>query len=124
MKEKTKNIISWILAILLAFAFTMSGLTKIAGIEMQIKNLESWGYPLWMRFPIGLGELMLAAGLLIPKYRKLTVYGLFGWVAVAVYTHIQASPPQYQMIGAPLMFGLIAILLLAVIVLKPKELVK
>ncbi len=46
MTDKTKNIIVWILAGLLAFAFIGAGITKLLGVEMQIKNLESWGYPL------------------------------------------------------------------------------
>ena len=50
MTAKTKNIIVWILAGLLAFAFIGAGITKLLGVEMQIKNLESWGYPLWFRF--------------------------------------------------------------------------
>ena len=57
MTSKTKNIIAWILTGLLAFAFVGSGITKLLGVEMQIKNLESWGYPLWFRFPIGLTEI-------------------------------------------------------------------
>lgn len=108
MKNQTKNIVTWTLSILLAFIFFSSGLTKILGVEMQMQNLESWGYPLWAAYPIGIGEVILAIGLLIPKFRKLTLMGIFPWAIVAVITHIQASPPQYEMIGAPILFALIA----------------
>jgi hypothetical protein len=37
------------------------------GVDMQIKNLESCGYPLWFRFPVGSYELFPAVGLLAPK---------------------------------------------------------
>jgi uncharacterized membrane protein YphA (DoxX/SURF4 family) len=107
MTAKTKNIIVWVLAGLLAFAFLGSGITKLLGVEMQIKNLESWGYPLWMRFPIGLSEVAFAIGLLMPAYRKWVVYAIFGWGVVAIYTHIQATPPQYQMLGGPIIFLLL-----------------
>lgn len=107
MTAKTKNIIVWVLAGLLAFAFLGSGTTKLLGVEMQIKNLESWGYPLWMRFPIGLSELAFAVGLLIPSYRKWVVYGIFGWAVLAIYTHIQATPPQYQMLAGPIVLLLL-----------------
>ncbi len=107
MTAKTKNIIVWVLAGLLAFAFLSSGITKLLGVEMQIKNLESWGYPLWMRFPIGLSEVAFAIGLLMPAYRKWVVYAIFGWGVVAIYTHIQATPPQYQMLGGPIIFLLL-----------------
>jgi len=106
MTAKTRNIIVWILAGLLAFAFMGAGITKLLGAEMQIKNLESWGYPLWFRFPIGLSEVVLAVALLIPKYRKLTICAIFIWTLVAVTTHLQAG--QVSMIGAPILFGVIA----------------
>src|SRR5687767_13265039 len=106
MTTKTKNIIAWILSALLTLAFFMSGITKLLGVEMQIRNLESWGYPLWFRFPIGLTELALGIALLIPKFRKLTIYGIFAWTLVAVITHLQAG--QASMIGAPILFSVVA----------------
>jgi len=60
MSPKTKNIIIWIISGLLSLAFFGSGLSKIFGAEMQIKNFQSWGYPLWLRFPIGLIEISFA----------------------------------------------------------------
>ena len=107
MTAKTKNMISWVLAALLAFAFLGSGITKLMGAEMQIKNLESWGYPLWMRFPIGLSEVAFAIGLLMPAYRKWVVYAIFGWAVVAIYTHLQATPSQVAMVGGPVVFLLL-----------------
>lgn len=107
MTAKTKNIIVKLLAGLLAFVFFGAGITKIIGIEIQIKNLESWGFPLWMRFPIGLSEIAFAIGLLIPAYRKWVVYGIFGWAIIAIYTHLQTTPPQYEMIGGPMVFLLL-----------------
>jgi uncharacterized membrane protein len=113
MKTKTKNIIVWILAALLAFAFAGAGITKLLGVEMQIKNLESWGYPLWFRFPIGLAEIAFAVALLIPKYRNLAFYGIFIWTAIAVITLLQAR--QFNMIAAPIVFGVLALAILFLI---------
>src|SRR4051812_29426608 len=106
MTTKTQNIIAWVLTALLALAFAGSGITKLLGVEMQIKNLESWGYPLWFRFPIGLTEIGFAVALLIPRFRKLTIYGIFIWTIAAVITHLQAG--QANMILAPILFGVIA----------------
>jgi uncharacterized membrane protein YphA (DoxX/SURF4 family) len=103
---KTKRIISWVLAGFIAIGFLFAGITKLLGADMQIKNLESWGYPLWFRFPIGLVEIVLAVTILIPKYRRLTIYGIFIWTAVAVITHLQAS--QAAMIGSPILFSILA----------------
>lgn len=107
MNAKTKNIITWLLAGLLALAFLGSGISKIMGVEMQIKNFESWGFPLWMRFPVGISEVVFAIGLLLSNYRKWIIYAIFGWAVVAIYTHIQATPPQYNMVGGPIVFVLI-----------------
>jgi uncharacterized membrane protein YphA (DoxX/SURF4 family) len=115
MTTKSKNIIAWILTGLLAFAFTGSGITKLLGVEMQIKNLESWGYPLWFRFPIGLTEIAFAIALLIPRFRKMTLYGVFIWTILAVVTHLQAG--QLNMIFPSILFGIIA----GVIFLLKKE---
>ena len=73
---------------------------------MQIKNLESWGYPLWFRFPIGLTEIALAAGLMIPRFRKMIIYGIFVWSIVGVITHLQAG--QTNMIVGVTLFSVIA----------------
>jgi len=110
MNTKAKNIIVWILAGLLAFAFAGAGITKLLGAEMQIKNLESWGYPLWLRFPIGLAEIAFAVALLIPGYRKLALYGIFIWTLIAVITHLQAG--QIKMIGGPIVFAVLALSIL------------
>jgi uncharacterized membrane protein YphA (DoxX/SURF4 family) len=110
MTAKTKNIIAWILAVILALAFFGSGITKLLGADMQIKNFESWGYPLWLRFPIGLIEMAFAIGLVIPGYRKITIYGIFIWTVVAVITHLQAG--QANMIAGPIFFSVFAAVIL------------
>jgi uncharacterized membrane protein YphA (DoxX/SURF4 family) len=109
MTSKTKNIIAWILAGLLAFAFIGSGISKLLGVEMQIKNLESWGYPLWFR----LTEIALAVGLLIPRFRKMTIYGIFIWSIAAVITHLQAG--QANMVVGAILFSVIAGVILLLI---------
>ena len=113
MTTKTKNVIAWVLSGLLALGFIMSGATKLLGVEMQIKNLESWGYPLWFRFPIGLTEIVFAIALLIPGFRKITIYGIFIWTIAAVMTHLQAG--QANMIGGAILFGVIAGVILSLI---------
>ena len=110
MTAKTKNIIAWILAGILALAFFGAGITKLLGTDMQIKNFEGWGYPLWFRFPVGLIEIALAIGLVIPGFRKITIYGIFIWTVAAVITHLQAG--QANMIAGPIFFSVFAALIL------------
>ena len=106
MSQKTQNIILWVLAGLLAFAFFGSGVSKLMGAEMQVKNFDSWGYPQWLRYPIGITEILFAIGLLMPSFRRIVIYGIFVWVAVAIGTHLQAG--QAAMIGGAIFFGVFA----------------
>jgi hypothetical protein len=110
MALKSKEIISWILAGILALAYTGAGSSKLIGAEAQIKNLQSWGYPLWSLYPIGIIEIGLAIGILIPGLRKITIYGIFIWTIAAVVTHLQAGQAGY--IGAPILFGVVAAVIL------------
>ncbi len=110
MNTKTNNIIVWILAGLLAFAFFGSGVTKLIGAEIQVKNFDSWGYPQWLRYPIGLAEIAFAVGLLLAKYRTYTIYAIYFWAIVAIITHFQAG--QVSMIGGPIIFAVLNTLLL------------
>jgi len=117
---KTNTLLIWTLAILLAFVLMGSGLSKIGGTEMQIDNFESWGFPLWTRIPIGLAEMAIGAGLLIPKYRTVFVVLVFVWGLAAVSTHIQAVPAQYLAAAMPLVIMVVNILLLSAILKKPE----
>jgi uncharacterized membrane protein YphA (DoxX/SURF4 family) len=108
MTLKTKTILIWIISILLAFVFFSAGITKIIGLEDQIKNLESWGFPLWLRFPIGIIEVVMAVGFLIPRLRKLACNSIFPWLVVALFTHLQSTPPQYEGIVVPIVFAVLA----------------
>jgi putative oxidoreductase len=87
-------------------AFIGAGITKLLGDEMQIKNFESLGYPLWLRLPIGLIEIAFAIGMVIPRFRKITIYGIFIWIIAAVITHLQAG--QTSMIAGPIFFSVFA----------------
>lgn len=70
--------------------------------------MASWGYPAWLRYPIGLGELLLALGLLLPKYRTLALYGIFGWAVVAAAHLLQAG--QTNKLGGAAVFAALGLL--------------
>ncbi|WP_052695692.1 DoxX family protein [Hymenobacter sp. AT01-02] len=112
MSVKTKKILSWVLSGLLAVGFIGAGGSKLAGVPEQLQNLQSWGYPEWFRFPIGLSEIALGIGLLVPASRLLTLYAVFVWAAVAAITHLQAG--QAAMLGGPVAFAVLALLNLLV----------
>lgn len=107
---KTAKTISWILIALLAIGFFGAGLTKLLGVEMQVQNFKSWGYPAWMIYPVGLSEVAIAAALLFFKPKLYVVYGIYPWALVAIATHLQAG--QASMIGGPVVFAILNTLLL------------
>lgn len=107
MTPRTRNLLSWLLSGLLALGLAGAGASKLAGAAEQLQNLQSWGYPEWLRYPIGIGELLLALGLLVPKLRTLALYGMLGWVLVATGTHLQAG--QAAKLGGVVAFAVLAL---------------
>ncbi len=116
---RSKNTLTWVLAGLLALVFIASGFTKLLGAEMQVKNIASWGYPAWTIFPIGLSEIAIGIGVLLPAFQKLTAYGIFPWAIIAVITHLQAG--QANMIGTPVVIAILAFAMLWALKAKVKQ---
>ena len=112
MTPKTKNIITWVVAGIAGGLLVVSGITKILGVQMQVQNIQSWGYPVCYLFPIGLVDLFIGLMLLIPKLRKWGAYAVYPWFVVAAYPHLRATPPQTAMIVAPLFFAILATVIL------------
>jgi uncharacterized membrane protein len=102
MSKKTKNIIGWILTVILALAFLMDGGVKLSGQAEMVQNFEKWGLPLTSMYLIGTAEIVGAIGMLIPKTRFLAVLGLMGLMLGAIGTHIlnneQFIPPLVLLI--------------------------
>jgi len=97
MSTKTRNIIGWILTIILVLAFAMAGAVKLSGQAEMMQNFEKWGLPIMAMYLIGVAEILGAIGMLIPKTRFLAVLGLIGLMLGAIGTHIlnneQFFPP-------------------------------
>src|SRR6185312_5944475 len=82
-----KEVVLWIIALLLALVCLRSGLQKITGNIFWVRDFHRWGYPDGFRVAVGIAELASAALLLIPRFAS---YGasLFAVVMLgAIYTH-------------------------------------
>lgn len=112
MTQKTRNTISLVAALLIALVLIPAGITKLLGMDFQIKMIESWGYPLWSRFPIGLTNLLMGITILITKYRNRVAFLFFPWAVVAAYTHLQATPSQIPQIGTPIIVAVLATIII------------
>jgi len=64
---KTKNIVLWILQVLVALAFLGAGFAKFSGQPMMIEMFDKLGLGQWFRYLTGSIELGSAIMLLIPR---------------------------------------------------------
>ncbi|GIJ51724.1 hypothetical protein Val02_86100 [Virgisporangium aliadipatigenens] len=80
------NIGLWLLQVLLAAGFTMSGISKLVGIEKSVQIFEEIGIGQWFRYVVGALELAGAIGLLVPRLAGLAALGLVGVMSGAVIT--------------------------------------
>src|SRR5689334_7523970 len=82
-----KEIVLWILTVMLALVCVRSGLLKLTGNIFWVRDFHRWGYPDWFRIVVGLAELASAVLLLIPRVAvcgaALFAVVMFG----AIYTH-------------------------------------
>ena len=109
MSSKTKNILNWVVAGLLAFMFAGAGIGKFAMGEAVVQQFAAWGYPAWFVYVVGIGEILLAAVILVPKTRRLGIFLTWGWALGAILTHVFAAELE-QIIG-PLVFAVVATIL-------------
>ena len=82
-----KEVLLWIIALLLALVCLRSGLMKVAGNIFWVRDFHRWGYPDWFRIAVGVAELVSMALLLVPGFAG---YGatVFSVVMLgAIYTH-------------------------------------
>lgn len=64
-----KNVIGWILAVLLTLQFALVGGLKLVGAPAMVKEFAQIVLGQWFRFFTGILEVLGAVGLLVPKFR-------------------------------------------------------
>jgi hypothetical protein len=81
MNPKTRNIINWLLAGLVAFIFIGSAFGKISGAEESIKMAESIGLNANTFLMLGIIEVVAVILFLIPRTGIIgfLLGGLYGW---------------------------------------------
>ena len=92
MSPSVRNIIAWILQVLLAAAFIMSGFNKLNNASETVKMFGSMGLPAWFAYFTGGAELLGGIGLLIPRTVRPAALGLMLIMAGAVVMHIVKIP--------------------------------
>jgi uncharacterized membrane protein YphA (DoxX/SURF4 family) len=85
---KAMNIVLWILQILGAAMFLMTGGNKIAGNEQMIGMYEAIGIGQWFRYLTGGIEAAAAILLLIPRFSGIGALILIPTMIGAILTHL------------------------------------
>ena len=113
-----REIVVWLVTLFLILVCLRSGLMKmpgVPGVEFWARDFQRWGYPGWLRFVVGVAELVSAALLLLPR---LAGYGasVFGIIMLgAIITHATHN----ESTRLPFNFLLLALSLIVVLARQP-----
>jgi putative oxidoreductase len=107
--SKAKNIVLWIVSILLGAMFLFSGVFKLLKPEEAKAGFVHYGYAAWFAIFIGVCEVFGSLGLLIPRLAFLAAVNLSIIMVGATYTHFSHHEYQHGMIPLVLLVLLIGV---------------
>ncbi len=93
MSDKTKNIISWVLAGLVAFIFLGSAISKFTADEEALKMASTFGLDAKANFNLGLIEIVCVVLFFIPRTGILGTLLLSAYMGGAIATHLEHGVP-------------------------------
>jgi len=70
-REKVRNIVVWILSVLVAALFLFAGVPKLLGVQQMVDQFNVVGLGQWFRYFTGIVEVLGAIGVLIPRTARL-----------------------------------------------------
>jgi uncharacterized membrane protein YphA (DoxX/SURF4 family) len=83
-----RNLALWVLSGLSSVLFLLAGVAKITGAQAMRDGFESWGYPPWFMYVVGVCEILGGVLVVMPSTR---VHGALLLAVVmlgAVWTHL------------------------------------
>lgn len=92
MSPSARNIIAWILQVLLGLAFLASGLKKFSDLSGTVGMFGSLGLPAAVAYLVAGGEVLGGVGLLVPRFTRLAALGLIVIMIGAVVMHATKIP--------------------------------
>lgn len=105
-QDRRRTITVWVLAGLLALAFTATGASKLARPDAAMEEFEGWGYPGGFAYVIGAIELVAGLLVLWPRTAPYAAGVLLVDMAGAAITH--ATNAEAIMIPVNVVLGGIA----------------
>ena len=118
--SKGQTIALWVLSILLAAMFLLSGAPKLLTPDKVKSMFVHYGYAAWFATFIGSCEVLGAIGLLVPRLAALAAAGLSIIMIGAVYTHLSHQEYTHALIPTVLLALLIAVVYIRVKVVRTK----
>jgi len=102
--------VMWASSSLLAVAFVLVGLSKLAGPSAMrwSERFGHWGYPAGVGYAVGVLEIVGGFGLLIAKVRRAAAATLIALMVGACLTHLVNAEPLRLI--PPLILGGLALL--------------
>lgn len=93
MSDKTKKIISWVLAGLVAFIFVGSAISKFTANEEALKMASTFGLDSTANYALGIVELVSVILFVIPRTGILGTLLLAAYMGGAIATHLEHGLP-------------------------------
>ena len=110
LAKVVRETLAWILAVLLAVAFTMAGGIKLISRQTMVQEFAQIGFGQWLRYVTGILEVSGSIGVLIPKFRF--------WAALQIATVMAgATVTNLIILHLPATAGLTVVLLALVLTL-------
>lgn len=111
----TRNIISWVLQVVLGLAFIVSGGNKFLHLDDTVGMFSKMGLPAALTYLVAGGEVLGGIGLLLPRFVRPAAMGLIIIMIGAAVMHATKIPGGLLPNGLPalgLLLGLVVILVL------------
>jgi len=110
-----RNVISWILQVLLGLGFIFSGGNKFLHLADTVSMFSKLGLPVVVTYLVAGGEVLGGIGLLVPRFVRPAAVGLIIIMTGAAFMHATKIPGGLLPNGLPalgLLLGLVIILML------------
>ncbi|MGI4883590.1 MAG: DoxX family protein [Janthinobacterium lividum] len=120
MSASTRNVIAWVLQVLLGLAFIASGVKKFTDLPGTVGMFGSLGLPGALAYVVASAEVLGGIGLLIPRFTRLAAIGLVIIMAGAVVMHATKIPGGLA--GGVPAIALLVVLLVVLVLRRPAPL--
>src|SRR5262245_9993532 len=106
-----RRVAVWAVAIFLAVAFVLVGVSKLAGAPAVrwAERFDQWGYPSNTHYVVGVFEILGGLGVLIPRWRRGASLILVAVMTGAFFTHVVYA--EFPRVIPPLALGGLAFLM-------------